>query len=590
MERNTDDISWVLSVFLSICVKNLNMNSIRLRIKNLLVILFIVCACCTMAFAQGLQPFSQTLQAKAQQNQDETPTKVPFITWGADIVAIYANGNTAKTTKKSIWGQSGLQLELFRGDDFQKQVEQFLQGQTPYLRGTMGMITMAAEICNTNPMTELVVIYQYSWSAGGDALVVKEGIKRISDLKGKTVAIQEYGPHVDYFTKLLQDAGLKAQDVRIVWTKDLVGPYDDTPMAKLYDAGIDAAFVIIPDALALTSSGTIGTGAEDSVKGARILLSTKTANRIISDVYAVRKDYFDSHRDEIKKFVKGLLQAEEAVKDLFRNPKSSQYEALISAAATMLLDSEQLIKDTEGLYHDAELSGFQGNVKFFTDTSYPRNFSKLSNEIQTSFLQLGLLKNAVKLSQANWDYDTLASGLKYANRAEAPKFKAEQVETMIVKRQQQDTLGEGALFGFEIYFKPNQNAFSADLYQEQFQKVVELASTYGGALITVEGHSDPMGYLRKKKDGQPKSVLKKIAQSAQALSLSRSNGVRDEIVAYAKAEKITLDPTQFATIGYGITNPKHPVPKTKQQWLDNMRVEFKVIQVEAEEDVFVPLD
>ena len=69
--------------------------------------------------------------------------------------------------------------------------------------------------------------------------------------------------------------------------------------------------MIIPDALALTSSGTIGTGAEDSVKGARILLSTKTANRIIADVYAVRSDYFESNRAEVEKFVQGLIQGEE---------------------------------------------------------------------------------------------------------------------------------------------------------------------------------------------------------------------------------------------------------------------------------------
>ena len=52
--------------------------------------------------------------------------------------------------------------------------------------------------------------------------------------------------------------------------------------------------VIVPDALALTSNGTVGTGSEASVRGAKILLSTKTANRIIADVYAVRSDYFRS--------------------------------------------------------------------------------------------------------------------------------------------------------------------------------------------------------------------------------------------------------------------------------------------------------
>lgn len=558
--------------------------------KKLFGILLIVCMVLSVAEASTLESFSQRLKVSPKNYSDQTWTKVPLITWGADIVTIYANGGQIKTADNSIFGQLGLKLEIFREDDFQKQVERFLNGEIPYLRGTMGMINMAADVCNRNAKTQLVVVYQHSWSAGGDALVVKEGINRVSDLRGKTIAIQKYGPHVDYLMKLLTDAGLSVADVNLIWTTDLVGPTGDTPMAKLYEQNVDAAFVIIPDALALTSSGTVGTGSEDSVKGARILLSTKTANRIISDVYAVRKDYFDGHRNEVKKFVSGLLKAEEEVRDLFKDKRKAAYQKVIAAAAKMLLDSEQAIGDTEGLYYDAELTGYQGNVKFFADPNYPRNFSNLTNEIQSSFMQLGLLAQQTELLKAGWDYTELKAGLKYADVGEVSRFKKDEVTTVITKRQQQDTLGEGELFAFEIYFQANQNTFSVDLYGEQFRKVVELASTYGGAVITIEGHSDPMGYLRKKKEGQSQIILKRIIQAAKNLSLSRSNRVRDEIIGFAGAEGITLDPAQFATVGHGIAKPKYPVPKTKQQWLDNMRVEFKVVQVEAEADVFIPLD
>ena len=558
--------------------------------KKILGILCVLCVFQIEAYASSPEPFSQILDIKAGSYRDQTWTKVPLITWGADIVTVHANGGETKTSQNSIFDQLGLKLEVFREDDFQKQVENFLKGETPYLRGTMGMINMAAEICNTNSETELVVIYQHSWSAGGDALVVKEGIKKVNDLKGKTIAIQKYGPHVDYLMKLIRDANLMFTDVRLIWTKDLVGPEGDTPMAKFYESNVDAAFVIIPDALALTSSGTVGTGAEDSVKSARILLSTKTANRIISDVYAVRKDYFDRHKEEVKKFVRGLMKAEEEVKDLFKNKRSADYQTMISSAAKILLDSDQAIGDTEGLYYDAELAGFQGNVKFFADKNYPRNFSNLTDEIQTSFIQLGLLNKKIALLQEEWDYSELQAGLRYAEGVELARFKKDEVATIIEKRQKQEALGEGELFAFEIYFQPNQNTFSTELYSEQFKSVIELASTYGGAIITVEGHSDPMGYLRKKKEGQTQVVLTRIMQAAKNLSLSRANRVRDEIVAFAMSEKITLDPTQFATIGHGISKPRYEIPKTKQQWLDNMRVEFKVVQVEAEEDVFVPLD
>ena len=40
------------------------------------------------------------------------------------------------------------------------------------------------------------------------------------------------------------------------------------------------------------------------------------ASRIIPDVYAVRKDYFDANRTKVQSFVKALLQAEESLRGL----------------------------------------------------------------------------------------------------------------------------------------------------------------------------------------------------------------------------------------------------------------------------------
>src|ERR671918_714742 len=53
-----------------------------------------------------------------------------------------------------------------------------------------------------DPRTRPVVIYQLTWSSGGDALVVKSGVRFAKELKGKTVAVQAYGPHVDYLSKI----------------------------------------------------------------------------------------------------------------------------------------------------------------------------------------------------------------------------------------------------------------------------------------------------------------------------------------------------------------------------------------------------
>jgi outer membrane protein OmpA-like peptidoglycan-associated protein len=448
----------------------------------------------------------------------------------------------------------------------------------------MGMINGAIQKLNASQGSQPVLIFQHSWSAGGDALVVKSGIKSVAELKGKRIAIQSSGPHVDYLLKLLKDAHVKPTEVTIVWTRDLVGARGDTPMAKFYNSDIDAAFMIIPDALALTSQGTVGTGSEDSVKGARILLSTKTADRIISDVYAVRKDYFEKNKEKVKQFVKALFLADEQVRDLMNRKDSTELKTLLSVSGKMLLDDSNAVEDVKGMYTDASMAGYSGNVRFFADANYPRNYKKLTGEIQDSLIILGMLGQTSNIAAANWDYEELKSGLKYAQDIKVTKF--DQGRASIVAERLSDG---SSLFSFEIYFKPNQNSFSLAQYKADFDRIIDFASTYGGALITIEGHSDPMGFLRKKKEGNDDVVLGKIRQAAKNLSYSRADSARSEIIKYAQSKGVTIDTSQFNIIGHGIDKPKFDVPQSEGEWQQNMRVQFKVLQVEAEEDVFRPL-
>jgi len=59
-------------------------------------------------------------------------------------------------------------------------------------------------------------------------------------------------------------------------------------------------------------------------------------------------------------------------------------------------------------------------------------------------------------------------------------------------------LATGELFAFEVYFLAPTRTNFRRLYSDSFKRVASLAATYGGAIITVEGHSDPMAYLQAK--------------------------------------------------------------------------------------------
>ena len=542
------------------------------------------------------KPLAETLKGSVASVKNGT-LELPIISWGADIATIHANGNGVSTAPESLFGQAGLDFKLVREDVFARQLEKYMAGTTPYLRGTMGMINMAGDLLAGDPRTKPVVIAKLSDSAGGDVLVVKDGIRTVADLRGKTVALQAYGPHLDYLNRLLNDANLTLADIKVKWVRDLTASAN-SPAEALRQKDVDAAFVITPDALALTSNGSVGTGAEESVRGARVLVSTKTANKVIVDVYAVRADYLEQNRAKVEAFVAVLLKAQEQVSVLVTNSASqkAEYQTLMKSSAKLLLDSEQAVADAEGMYADAALALFNGNKAFFAGAGEQRNFEVIAKESLAGIKQFGLASGREALRAQVWDYGRLQAQVGTVKEKQASRFDQKAATAAVNRMQQQGALQSNELYSFEVFFAPNQNAFTADMYKDAFDRVIELAAIYGGALITVEGHSDPMEYLRKRKADESALVLGQIKQAARNLSLSRSQAVRDAILQYGKSKNIVLDASQFVTVGHGIALPKTGIcgdepcaPKTEAEWRTNMRVVFRIVQVEAEADVFKPL-
>ena len=541
-------------------------------------------------------PLAEVVKTSVGPVAEGNSYELPIITWGGDIATIYANGNAVSTTAGSIFAKEGLNFKLVRQDVFTVQLANYLSGKTPYLRGTFGMINAASELLSKDARTKPVVVYQMTWSAGGDCLVVKEGINTIKDLKGKVIVLQAYGPHLELLATVLKSGGLTLNDVTVRFVKDLTGTVEAPAEAFKTDSKMDACFVVSPDAFALTSNGSVGTGAEGSVKGARIMFSTRSANRVIADVYVVRADYFKSHQAEVAKFAHALLVAKEDLAQVVLNSsgRKAEYDKTFSVSAKILLDSEQAVADARGLYGDCEFVGYVGNVKFFATPTEMRRFDVLTGELQEALIGMSLLSGRVVIDQAGFDYEAMKNGLSQVVAVETPKFQVAEVAKIVDQKTKQGN--DGSILSLEILFAANQNTFNAELYKDEFDKAIGLVATYGGAILTVEGHSDPMAYIDKKAGGAPELVLTRLRQSAKNLSLTRAIAVRESLLNYGKAKSVIMDPSQFAVVGHGFEQPKtglvngEPVrPKTPQEWASNMRVVFKLIPVgDTEASVFTP--
>jgi ABC-type nitrate/sulfonate/bicarbonate transport system substrate-binding protein/outer membrane protein OmpA-like peptidoglycan-associated protein len=501
---------------------------------------------------------------------------VPMITWGGDAATLLGNGG--KDTKpESLFGKAGLKLKLYKQDDPVAQVKDYLEGKTPFLRGTMGMINTYTEITNFDARTRPVVILQLTWSTGGDCLVARESVKSTRDLRGKTVLLQQYGPHVEYMDQVLRDAGLQWTDVKIKWCEelfDLDGKPNDPASIMRVDPSIDAVFCISPDAAALTSNMTTGTGAEGSVKGARVLLTTKSASRIIADVYAVRKDFFDANKPWVEKFVRAHFDAQALVNETAKKKDSKEYTDLLKLGADVLLDSPDATADMEGLLADCTFALGPGNYDYFANAGNLVGFEPTVKRNQSWLVAQGYVTAAQTLGSAGWDFAKFGVT---GSATPAVQFKQE-----AAAKAAANIADTNILFEFEIFFEPNQKEFDEKQYGAQFQRALELASTYSGALLEIVGHSDPRRFNTLMAENPTPEVVTRQKQAGLVLSQNRAQQVRNALFNYAKGKTITVNETQFISTGRGYDDPKVKTPQTTTEMAQNRRVQFRIINIESE--------
>ncbi len=556
---------------------------------------------------------------------------VPFITWGGDMATFYANGGL-QTKPGSVFAKQGLNLRLTPGDDFVQQVRDYRSGKSPFLRGTLHMIGLASEAIGSDPRTKGVVALQLTWSAG-DHLVARADVRNVTELRGKTIALQSGGPHVGMLDDILRSAKLSWNDVKIVWTKDLTGS-PETPAELLRKRpDIDAAFAISPDMAGLTGGlRETGSGAEGTIKGARVLVSTAELSRSIADVYVVRKDFYDANKELVSKFVVGYLKAVEEIIEFRKGHEktpSAPYRALLQQAQEIYgKQALPTLEDAAGLLADATFVGYPGNVAFFTEQGNLSGFDALQKAALDLATSRGYASERMALFPSGLDYASplFKNLLKSTDVVRGERFRAEAVRDEIEALSTGNALDERTIISFTINFEPNQNAFSAEQYGAEFRRVVELADKYGNAVVAIRGHADPTKTLLDLvKTGLTKGVMKRSGtagnynyslngepldlrstaklvklindgafdgatetnpretmQAALNLSRQRAEAVRDSIVNYSKSKGLVFDKTQIQPVGVGIREPFVAKPSTPEEAKQNMRVEFRLVRVNAE--------
>ncbi len=553
---------------------------------------------------------------------------VPYLTWGGDVATFLANSDL-KTKGGSIYQKQGLDLQLVAGDDFVGQVRNYMAGKTPFLRGTMHMLGMASEVVGSDPKTKPVVILQLSWSAG-DHIVGRKAIRSLNDLKGRKIACQQGGPHVGLLYDSLSAAKLSKSDVEIVWVSDLTGPKGPAEAFRK-DESIDACCVITPDMIGLTSGfDSVGSGAEGTVEGAHVVNSTQQMSRSIADVYAVRSDWYEANKPWVNKFVAGYLKGTEELVAMRKNfeetKKLSEPYKQILAFSQKTFGVEVLPTldiDAHGLLLDCSFVGLTGQLAFFKDKGNLSGFEPKMKEALDMAGTWGYADVRMGFEPNDFDYKALskAAGVEYVEPKKTERFSTEAESADMFLGENLDSK---TIVSFTINFEPNVQEFSVDRYGAEFDRAIKAASTFGNAKVVVRGHSDPtltlrhlveaglakkiiqqngvQGNYRYFYKGKPldlantKEVSELIAagafgggnpdpavtmQAAMNLSKLRAEAVRDAIAKYAAQVGANLDLSQIAPSGRYL-EPVIAKPRNIDEAKENMRVEFRIVKVDAE--------
>ncbi len=500
--------------------------------------------------ASRLPPVRGTSSYKPMVNRT---VRVALNVWAGWAPVIYANnGFHAGKVWHTARGQD-FKVELILIDDPVAMRDAYAAGNVHIGWATLDMIPLFVEQLRKDSRTMPRVFQQIDYSNGGDGIVVRENIRSIADLRGKTVVLAQNSPSHYFVLNTLIDGGLQPADVEFKFTQDAF----QAAAAFNADRSIAAAVSWSPDIYNLAK-----------VRGNRLLVTTQTANKLIADVWFARADFAKDHADVIEGLVRGIFDAMEALK----TQEAKQQVATLMAAGYSIPATDAL-----SMLGDAHSTNYAENREFFLNQNNPANFERTWNTAYFLYRRIGMVSEPVRFDQV-MDFSViqaLGSEPRYASQKNEYQVQFVPTTASTVQAENNEILTKTVV----IHFYPN----SADLHKKivtqvngqdraepydpnvdfVVDEIGRLAGQYGAARIVIEGHTD----ASMKGQVDPAAV--------KELSLNRANAVKEGVLRRFKS----LQPNQFLASGLGWDRPADPTDPMNNA--KNRRVEVKVYPLEA---------
>ena len=473
--------------------------------------------------------------------------------WAGWSPIIYANNGFRPGKAWKTPGGKDFKVELVLIDDPIAMRDAYAAGTLHVGWATLDMIPLFLEGLRKDSRVMPRVYQQVDWSNGGDGIVVRDAIKTMADLRGKTVVLAQNSPSHYFVLNALINAGVQPAEVDFKFTQDAF----QAAAAFNADRRLGGAVSWSPDIYNL-----------EKVKGNRILVTTSTANKLIADVWFARADFAKDNADIMEGIARGIF---DAMQDL-KAQDAKQKVAKLMAAGYSIPEGDAL-----GMLGDAHSTNYAENRDFFLNQNNPTNFERTWATAYFLYKKINAVTEQTPFDQV-MDFSIiqkLGAEQKYASQKNEYDIHFAPASAGSIQGEKDEILTKTVVIHFfpnswDLSKKVTRNAEGKEveeLYDPNVNFIVEevgkLAGQFGAARVVIEGHTD--GSMR---GTVPKSLV-------QELSLNRANSVKEAIV----RKFPSLQPNQFATAGLGWDRPADP--SDPENHAKNRRVEVKVYPAEA---------
>lgn len=476
----------------------------------------------------GNPPLNQAPAGQqGQQGKLNRPIRVGIVQYGGFAGGLVANRGVKPNPESVFTKKYGVEVEFIQIDDLVQMANAFRVG------GAAGGLDMMATTVDMFALQydalqdiKPVTFMQTDWSRGSDAIAVRGGINKASDLKGKSVAVAEATPSHFLLLYVLSQAGLSNHDVKPVYTSSAI------EAADIFKAG---------DADACVSWSPFVYFAAEEVAGASILASTLDATNLLGGTMVVRGDFAAQYPDAVTGFLKGWFDGVE----LANSDMESAAMVLLDSFAGITMD------DAMGMLYDVKLTGAAENRQLFElDDDSLVGYDDLWTSASKIWRTIGKLDTPTRPDLTRQTRFLQTATAELAGQVEPPtqEFAFEEAPPEVEK-------AEGIVTKrMSVYFATGSSTLDENA-KVVLEQAAELAQTFGSAYIRVSGNTDSVGGRQMNID----------------LSQRRAQAVVDYVIS-----KYGFPPDKFIVEGNG---PDKPVATndTDDGRKQNRRTDFEVI-------------